>query len=94
MKRSFIFRKEYIVAKKNSFTDFGWLVDESHPVTPKMSKQGWFDIAVGLGITVIGIAYTAITSFYHGAHGLQDDEFRILMETNKIDFGDKENSKE
>ena len=74
--------------KKNSFFEYGWVVDPSHPIEPKPTKGFWIDLAFGLGVTAIGIIYTAISAFGHGAHGYERSHFDILAETGHLNLRD------
>ena len=73
--------------------DFGWIVDENHPVKLKFNKEAIKDVVIGLGITLLGIGYTVVTTFFNGGLAYQEEEYRILYETGKITpIGDGENA--
>ena len=64
--------------------NFGWIVDPTHRIDPKPNKEGWVDVAIGLGIAFLGIVWIAVSAFSNGAHAFQDEETRILYETGCI----------
>ena len=69
-----------------NFFNYGWIVDEDHPIKPKAGKGMLIDLAVGAGITALGIGYMILCSFHHGAHGYEKSQLDILNETGKIDY--------
>ncbi len=72
--------------------NFGWIVDKDHPIKPKPDKNALIDLAIGLGITAIGIGWTVVTTFLNGGHAYQNSEFDILQETGKLIPIDKDES--
>lgn len=74
------------MATNKDFFDYGWIVDENHPVKPRMSKGLMIDLAIGLGVTALGIGYTIISSFGHGAHAYEKSQFDILCDTGHINL--------
>ena len=74
------------MAKNNEydFFDYGWVVDTNHPIKPKPEKGLFIDLAIGLGVAALGIGYTVISAFGHGAHAYERSQFDILSETGYI----------
>lgn len=64
--------------------EYGWIVDENHPIRPKFTKEHLFDIGIGVGAIILGVVQIVVTSFKNGAHAYETSEFDILNETGHI----------
>ena len=66
------------------FFDYGWVVDSDHPIKPKPGKGMLIDLAIGLGVAALGIGYTIISAFGHGAHAYEKSQLDILRDTGHL----------
>lgn len=64
--------------------DYGWIVDPSHPINPKPDRESWKDLAIGIGLTLFGVIWTAVSAFSNGAHACQDAELNTLHQAGLI----------